>query len=963
MQDASDHRGERTVSEAIARLRDGGGSGLVIVGAPGMGRSTLASVVRERASTFAACASATVRGSSFAETMRLWQDLTAQLVTAHPQVTAADMASTLTAAAAGGDHRLVSSLTESLEAAAAAGPVALFVDDAHRAGATSTLIVDALLSVAERLPLLVTVTAETESEEGTEAVAPWHRWLGHSRTAKVDLDPLPDSVIRAVIRENVPTALSYSAEQRVVRVARGNPRLARELAFRDAFTQTASRTPAAGQLLIDGPARRIVAVCEREAVLATLAIADRPLPVSLLCRALRQRAQAVPRVLERSERAGIVEFSGTADRPLVSFTHPLFAELALVLPSPERIPRARAALAQAITAADPAELAEWTPAEIATHFMGTGDHSAVSVRRCLDAARWCESHGRPADAIDFSTYALMGTVDPSVRHTLLTVLGRCAGRVGDHRTAIRALSDAVAVARGLTDPGLLADTVADLATADRFPGASGPTRAELSALLAEAIEVCSDDRPETSARVRAVAAETLREDDFPAARDISDSAVRLVREYPRECRRVADQVLATDALVNGNPHGWDRVREHVQEVNVTDPAALGRIVPAATGLFLAQGDAAALASLENRCATVEDMVCDIRVSIELNLLRATRALLSGDVDGLVQALRRLPAPLSEEERIMPAAMAMTWTAHTGRALGIEPRIVRPPRALPPHVSALWASTETVLAAAGNDAARRRVPPLARRFREAGPPAPGPTWSQETAVRALAAGLAGDAELSRQACEALTPYAGQFAVYASYLPVAPIGWLVAELQRRAGDLSSARAANLKAENTSRGLRARWWIARCLLQRARLFRRGNTGAALDALDEAQEIARELDSAQLFEEATKLRERLATPGRPIRETRRGPAAPPDGLPTPDAPRSLAGTSLSRAGLTSRELDVLRLAAVGLRNADIAARLHLSVSTVERHCTNIYRKLDVRNRAQALGLLTGWESRDSWE
>jgi DNA-binding NarL/FixJ family response regulator len=51
----------------------------------------------------------------------------------------------------------------------------------------------------------------------------------------------------------------------------------------------------------------------------------------------------------------------------------------------------------------------------------------------------------------------------------------------------------------------------------------------------------------------------------------------------------------------------------------------------------------------------------------------------------------------------------------------------------------------------------------------------------------------------------------------------------------------------------------------------------------------------------------------------------------------------------LTGREVDVLRLLARGLTNADIAARLHLSEGTVRNHVSAIFSKLDVSGRTQA--------------
>ena len=53
--------------------------------------------------------------------------------------------------------------------------------------------------------------------------------------------------------------------------------------------------------------------------------------------------------------------------------------------------------------------------------------------------------------------------------------------------------------------------------------------------------------------------------------------------------------------------------------------------------------------------------------------------------------------------------------------------------------------------------------------------------------------------------------------------------------------------------------------------------------------------------------------------------------------------------AGLSPREREVLSLLARGLSSREISAQLVLTVRTVERHISNIYRKIGARNRAQA--------------
>ncbi|RZJ64223.1 MAG: response regulator transcription factor [Flavobacterium sp.] len=53
---------------------------------------------------------------------------------------------------------------------------------------------------------------------------------------------------------------------------------------------------------------------------------------------------------------------------------------------------------------------------------------------------------------------------------------------------------------------------------------------------------------------------------------------------------------------------------------------------------------------------------------------------------------------------------------------------------------------------------------------------------------------------------------------------------------------------------------------------------------------------------------------------------------------------------GLSKRELDVLTLLAKGHSNAEIAAALFVSTNTIKTHISNIFGKLDVSRRTQAV-------------
>jgi LuxR family maltose regulon positive regulatory protein len=67
-------------------------------------------------------------------------------------------------------------------------------------------------------------------------------------------------------------------------------------------------------------------------------------------------------------------------------------------------------------------------------------------------------------------------------------------------------------------------------------------------------------------------------------------------------------------------------------------------------------------------------------------------------------------------------------------------------------------------------------------------------------------------------------------------------------------------------------------------------------------------------------------------------------------EASKTQAAQSELVEPLSERELEVLQLIAEGLTNPEIAARLFLSLNTVKAHTRNIYGKLDVHSRTQAV-------------
>ena len=69
-------------------------------------------------------------------------------------------------------------------------------------------------------------------------------------------------------------------------------------------------------------------------------------------------------------------------------------------------------------------------------------------------------------------------------------------------------------------------------------------------------------------------------------------------------------------------------------------------------------------------------------------------------------------------------------------------------------------------------------------------------------------------------------------------------------------------------------------------------------------------------------------------------------------------APATTQEADISEREMEILKLAARGMSNQDIATQLYLSRRTVQAHLANIFRKMDVGSRTEAVlqALRKGW-------
>lgn len=203
------------------------------------------------------------------------------------------------------------------------------------------------------------------------------------------------------------------------------------------------------------------------------------------------------------------------------------------------------------------------------------------------------------------------------------------------------------------------------------------------------------------------------------------------------------------------------------------------------------------------------------------------------------------------------------------------------------------------------------------------------------------------------------------------------WAIEENLYPDGDITSVNAASYRA--FARLLLAQGRFAESLILLARLWEPANAGGqttimieilllqamALQEQGDFDQVARKLAQALTLAEPGGFIRAFVNEGAPLARllqeslargvaatyVRRLLAAFPAGEPIPSMP---AQSPIRDSGLveplSEREIEVVQLITAGLKNREIAERLYLSLNTVKAHTRNIYGKLDVHTRTQAV-------------
>jgi DNA-binding CsgD family transcriptional regulator len=799
------------------------------------------------------------------------------------------------------------------------GPLLCVVDDAQWLDRASA---EALLFAARRLDAegVVMLFAARDGEGAFAAPG----------LPELRLDALDDAAARALLAERQ-APLAEQLRRRVLDEARGNPLALLELPA--GLRESAEGAAVPGSLPLTSRLQlafhgRVSHLPRAAQTLLLVAAADHTGELGTILRAAADLGAGVED-LPPAQDAGLVTVDGTALR----FRHPLVrAAIHQRAPLPERLAAHRALAA----AADPERDADHRAWHLAAAATGPDEAVAGALERTADRAR--ERSGHTAAAAAFDRAARLST-DPPARLRRLLLAAESASEAGELPRA-RALAEeasrlaartprqpegavpdgaGLAVARALHVRGL-----ADFWEGD-FPGAHR--------LLVEGAGLAAEGDPVRAARMLVQALHTAwylgpGEVEGTVARL---AALRLPADVP--VRPVAD--FLTAALAAGPREG-----------GVPPVGAAAEAARAASGGRVDPRDLVML------CGVALTLGQDAQAH-ELTTLLAAESRESGGVGRLTTVMFfRAEAEVFDSRYDDAAATAeegLRIAADTGQGQ---------------WVSQLSSALAHVAAVRGDEeACRRRVDDALAGGSGAAmaPGAPWAYWSQ--GLLELGLGRA-QAALDRLAL------LGEESVRHHICARRSVPDLV-EAAVRLGVPERADAAFARFEEWAARSGQGW--AAALVARCRALRAPEADAEayyVEALAGHDPHRRAMESARTSllygewlrrarrknEARVRLRAALDTFERlgaaPWAERARGELGAAGGvLPEPGPAAAPAAVDV-RAGLTPQESQIVRLAAEGLSNKDIAARLFLSPRTVGYHLYKAYPKLGVASRGELSGL-----------
>jgi len=803
-------------------------------------------------------------------------------------------------------------------------PLLVVVDDASLLDARSVELLDRLLARTRDAPLLLVLVGRPEHRGDGLSLASLARGLrGHRSVTSLELGPLGADDVRLL----VDAAGADPADPDVVRalqVGGGNPLLVRELLRAAAYPGAWAVAPSSARALLSARLRAV----DPTGALAVLAVLDRPATPGLLAEATGTEHARLLLSLRLAVDAGVLDRSA---RPLqYSLALPPVRDALLEGIAGEGMRRLHQEIARALR-----RIGDWTGerrTEAARHLMAARAPGPESARMCLDAARWHEERGEHELACELAATGLAAAGgDAALDVGLLGVLGRGQARAGRTLEARQTLDRAVVLARDVS--GIeYARAVAELAVVTHDFVGTTPQRITLLEQALAALDAATDaatdgaggaggagDEGGLRATLESMLAVALYFTDVARSRELAERArTAAVAEGPPRVVALTHDVwtfatAGADATASDAPdlHPW------------TDPDHVpgAAMMCTAVGPPLERGDRGAFDFALARLLHHRDDLPSERVRGLVDLAVMTRAVLDADAVEVERLAALLRENSSFDVQSLLAVNELMWIFHSGqawRARSDQFTAVLPSASL---VQLFLLGAAVISAIHGDQGSleelRTHVGTMRRQLLE---PRHDFTLDAALCLQAVAGGLLHDEQLCRGAIAALEQRQDGVAVIGPFVCLGPNSAFLSWAHLGLGDHRAALDAADRAVAVSGRLGSRLWQAHLALHRALVLHAAGLAGAREAASEAWRVAESLGLHDLVERAKELLDVLVATGVPLDEDLQ---------------------------------QVLDLAARGLTTEQIARQLFVSVSTVERRFSLIYRTLGVRNRAEAVAYL----------